>query len=92
MTDFLKLIDYYRLRGEHYSDSTPNFSLSNTHKINNSLDALDYEINLNDFYYLLCLIYELPLKIKKLFGAPFWFVKDFDLEFVLPLCNLSSMN
>ena len=30
MTDFLKLIDYYRLRGEHYSDSTPNFSLSNT--------------------------------------------------------------
>lgn len=42
MTDFLKLIDYYRLRGEHYSDSTPNFSLSNTHKINNSLDALDY--------------------------------------------------
>ena len=92
MTDFLKLIDYYRLRGEHYSDSTPNFSLSNTHKINNSLDALDYEINLHDFYYLLCLIYELPLKIKKLFGAPFWFVKDFDLEFVLPLCNLSSID
>lgn len=33
LTDFLKLIDYYRLQGERYSDSTPNFSLSNAHKL-----------------------------------------------------------
>ena len=89
LTDFLKLIYCYSLQGDHYSDSIPKFSLSNSHKINNSLDALDFEINQWGFSYLLSLMKDLPKKIRKLFGAPFWFVKDFDLEFALTLCNFS---
>lgn len=87
LTDFLKLIDYYRLQGERYSDSTPNFSLSNAHKINNSLDALDFLINQSGFSYLLSLMKDLPTKIKKLLGSPFWFIKNIDLEFALTLCT-----
>ena len=84
MTDFLKLIDYYRLRGEHSVSSNiiPNFSLSNSHNINNSLKAMDHELN---SFLLDCMI-ELPSKIKMLFGAPYWLIKDLDLEFSLTLC------
>ena len=87
LTDFLKLIDYYRLQRDYHPDSAPNFSLSTKHKFNNSLDALDFLINLSGFSYLLSLMRELPAKIKRLFGAPFWFIRDLDLEFALTLCT-----
>lgn len=90
LTDFLKLIDYYRLQRDYHPDSAPNFSLSTKHKFNNSLDALDFLINLSGFSYLLSLMRELPAKIKRLFGAPFWFIRDLDLEFALTLCTFPS--
>mgnify|MGYP000174500152 CR=1 FL=1 len=87
LTDFLKLIDYYK---STYCDSMPDFLLSNTHKINNSFDALDFEINQTDFSYLLIFMKDLPIKIKKLLGGPFWFIRDLDLEFALTLCTFPS--
>lgn len=101
LTDFLKLIDYYIftnakhaflmdfLKPIDFYSNLPDFTLSCIFPISNSLDALDLAINVhsNDSSYLLQHMVELPLKIKMLFGAPYWFVKDFDLEIALALCN-----
>lgn len=101
LTDFLKLIDYYIFTNAKHAflmdflkpigfySNLPDFTLSCIFPISNSLDSLDLAINVhsNDFSYLLKHMVELPLKIKMLFGAPYWFVKDFDLEIALALCN-----
>lgn len=81
LTDFLKLIDYYRLQGDPHvlSNIMPDFSLSNSHNINNSLKAMDHELN---SFLLDCMI-ELPSKIKMLFGAPYWLIKDLLTELLI---------
>lgn len=82
LTDFLKLIDCYK---STYRNSMTGFVWPN--EINNSLDALDLKINHFDFFYLLIFMKDLTIKIKELFGAPFWFIRDLDLEFALTLCT-----
>ena len=85
LTDFLKLIDYYRLQGDPHvpSNIKPDFSLSNLLYINNSLEA----IHLASVASLLDAMIELPSKVKMLFGAPYWLIKDLDLESSLTLCS-----
>lgn len=82
LTDFLKLIDCYKFT---YRNSMNGLICPN--EINNSLDDLDLQINHFGFFYLLTLMKDLHIKIKELFGAPFWFIRDLDLEFALTLCT-----
>lgn len=86
LKDILQLIKIYKIQyNQNESDyGISNFLVESSLLGQNAVSGLTFYCD--DLKKLLKIIIELPLRIKSLFGAPYWFIKDINLEFALSLC------